>query len=55
MAGIDLASDVSTKSIYIWKNGIKLSFKKKKLKKFVAVIDFGIKEKYFKYFKLLRI
>ena len=43
MAGIDLASDVSTKAIYIWKNGIKLSFKKKRLKKFVAVIDFGIK------------
>ena len=32
MAGIDLASDVSTKAIYIWKNGIKLSFKKKRLK-----------------------
>ena len=43
LAGRELASDGSTYAIYIWKNGIKLSFKKKRLKKFVAVIDFGIK------------
>lgn len=40
----DLASVVSTPRIYKWKNGEKLPFNKIPTKKFIAVIDLGVKE-----------
>ena len=40
----DLASEVSTPHIYKWTNGEKLPFNKIPTKKFIAVIDLGVKE-----------
>ncbi len=44
MNSIDLASSVSTKKIYKWKNNKKTNFVNNKNKKFICILDFGIKK-----------
>ena len=45
MENLDLASEVSTKKIYIWKNNRKENINFDSFKeKFIAVYDFGIKD-----------
>ena len=47
MNNLDLASEVTTKEIYLWKNGKKKNISEEKLSKikFIACIDFGVKKK----------
>jgi len=45
MKNLDLASTISTKNIYHWKNNKREFINKKQIKKkFIAVIDFGVKK-----------
>ncbi len=44
MNNLDLASSVSTKTIYKWAKGKKVNFNFKNNRKFIGVIDFGIKK-----------
>ena len=45
MSGTDLASEVTTQNIYEWKKNQKFVFNKKiEKRKFIAVLDFGIKK-----------
>ena len=47
MESLDLASEVTTEEVYCWKNNKKknLDFSKIESQKFIAVIDFGVKNK----------
>ena len=47
MNNLDLASEVTTKEIYLWINGKKNNFSLNKIgkEKFIACIDFGVKKK----------
>ena len=47
MESLDLASEVTTEEVYCWKNNKKKIFRflKNKSQKFIAVIDFGVKNK----------
>ena len=46
MESLDLASEISTKEIYCWKNNKKKTFNISQInnKNFIAVIDFGVKK-----------
>ena len=48
---LDLASKISTKEIYCWKNNNKKKFNFSQInnKSFIAVIDFGVKKKFLTY------
>ncbi len=50
MESLDLASEISTKEIYCWKNNkkIKVNISQVVSKNFIAVIDFGVKRKILK-------
>ena len=56
MNNLDLAYEVSTKEIYLWKNGKrnKISSEKIGKEKFIACIDFGVKKKNIRFTRIDR-